>query len=290
MGKSGAIRAAVTGCLAAVFVVGMASASFAATGPAGSVAVPALPNSATVASATSAVDAFAAAHTEPAIPAVGASVATQNAYWQAEVEYWKSVPWADVAEQWGCSFQAVQIGFQPADAQGVIAASYSTLTNCGVNASDDLTSVVSSPETTSHVVKRIPALATKAGRQTTSAQTGRATAKSASSASPDAAQVSDCRNQTDARLCVNGGTSSGAISATTKWLATSTTTGRARLGLVGAGAACAAGTQKAISALGTGGQGAVFTAATTTNQSTQWSSEYLVGSSTSVYARFCATL
>lgn len=172
--------------------------------------------------------------------------------------WWKLVPWKAVAGQWGCTNGTQSVTFNPADENGVVSAGQGGVMHCGTALGSGDLSRVALPEARSVLEGESGILGT----------------------------YCDFTGGTE-DFCIR--TSGTTMTASFQWFGTGTKTGRARLGLVGAGKPCAQGSQLALGTLGTGQYGAVWYASGMVNYNSYFSSSWLYTGG-SLYGRWCALI
>lgn len=215
-----------------------------------------------------AVAAFLSQHTAPTTPSSAATAAEQNTHWAAEVAYWQTVPWTDIAGQWGCQVKSVSVTRDlKEDANGVLGAGYSLLLDCGPNPSPAL-------------VNAATTIAARPDLQSTTSSAASAPA------STDAYQNQGCGEGSETEDCLYSDFSAGMNKATAEWLVNSVVVGQVRLAQI-APSTCGNGVAVATSPEGEGQQYAVWTVTHTVSVDTGWVSEFL--ESGAVISRFCAT-
>ena len=198
---------------------------------------------------------------------LSSSIPVQNAYWENQAEWLAQVPWEAVAGQWGCVSSANNIVLNAPTEEGLITATYSGLMNCSSDLNSTELAVVAEPITrSSYAAPSDPGVVAR-------------------DIKPVGESYCDFPGGTE-RFCINqNGTT---LTATFQWNGTGTKTGRVRLGQSDL-SSCTAGTQMAISGLGTGGSGAVWYASSSVSANANWSNSFLYTDG-ALYARWCALI
>jgi len=259
---------------ATVFIALVAAASLVATAPAwaGPSATPAPIPSPSQGAYESNVATFAASHTAPAIPVVRDDKAMAE-YNKALLSYWRTVPWASVFGQWGCSSREVTTSMQPGGA------TLGAIVNCGQNgaASNLAFAAATAVAPKSKLLASDPSL-----KQLYSASQSNTT----STAVQPYSFLSSCAHVKSAYICVLFNQSTLQIGASTEWEGSSSTTGHVRLGQPGVGNSCGLGTFKGNSPDGLLNPGDQTLVLVTMTQDSYYSARFY---NESYYGQHCAT-
>ncbi len=206
------------------------------------------------------LETFLRAHHEPAPLAADATMEEQNGFAKTAYDFWKSVPWEAVAGQWGCLLGNVGVTYLPADRHGVVTAAYGTIIHCGKGVAAIDPDLISEPRTKTSLLSERAAQGQNLGPL----------------------YLEWCSTQGNAQLCLLN--PQYTIKARTLWLG-GTVTGQARLGGVSPSGPCLNGSLVAITPVGIGGYGTIWTASAQQLVNGRWSSAFII--SGGVYGRFC---
>jgi len=202
------------------------------------------------------VAAFLEENPKPTDVARGSSASATSQHATAMADWWASVPWSAVAGQWGCEAGVDEVSLLQDEVTQALSATRSGVMHCGEKLTPEQLTVVATPEPRSDL----------------EAQFGIMSTTCSAIGSPS-------------QHCLT--TSGVNFSTTFQYYGSGNITGRVRGGLVGLGNPCAQGSLVAQGPIAIGTYGTVWSAASTINQNSYYSSSFLVGG-TALYSRYCA--